>query len=61
MSHNNLKSRLKDDSTSNIAKKRFKKAEPNIGVETLTEEEKERILKLIENEPEVKKKNLPEI
>lgn len=52
----NLKSKLKDDTSTsyNVAKKRSRNNEPNGGVDTLTEEEKERILKLIENEPEVR-------
>lgn len=42
-----------DANGNNIPKKRLKNDEPTIGVKSLSEEEKERILKLIENEPEV--------
>jgi hypothetical protein len=45
-----------DTNGASIPKKRLKpNIEPTIGVKTLSEEEKERILKLIENEPEVLK------
>ena len=43
-----------DTNGGSIPKKRFKpNDEPTIGAKSLSEEEKERILKLIENEPEV--------
>jgi hypothetical protein len=43
-----------DANGASIPKKKLKpNIEPTIGVKTLSEEEKERILKLIENEPEV--------
>ena len=53
MLQNNHISRANDSNGGNVPKKRSKIEEPTIGVQALSEEEKERILKLIENQPEV--------